>query len=267
NAHQNSGAGFELFRSQAEGCAAYDNMDGFLLTGSSVRNSVATQNSRDGVRTTNVAETSSVTETESQFNGQRGIFAVAPGLAAVERCRVLDNGLEGVLLQSDGCRVVDSVVQGNGGDGIEVADGDGFVIRGCQIQGNGGRGILAGGFHGLVERCSISGNTDLGIFLTGTGAMYSRSALIENTVHGNTGGIRVDARYCRIDGNFVGNNAGLELNIGGSGNLVARNVYRGNMADPMQGVSIAGGNQAAFDVTGSIGTVGAWVNLGWATVD
>ncbi|TFG89001.1 MAG: right-handed parallel beta-helix repeat-containing protein [Hyphomicrobiales bacterium] len=86
-----------------------------------------------------------------------------PSGGVVQRCRFTDNGSAGATDVSN-CLLIDSIVANNGSHGVLV-NNHGMTILNCIIDGNTGDGvnITVGGQRVAVERCRITSSGGYGI--------------------------------------------------------------------------------------------------------
>lgn len=167
-----------------------------------------------------------VTDCVANSNSAHGIRFVAMTYGEIRGCETRLNGDRGILFESGTCsycRVVDNIVVGNTGSGLEYSPTSGTsygtVIANNVVESNGGNGIAAGT---NTQFTSITGNTST---LNGTTTAHQgiitngeRQSIVGNTVRSNTGqGIDIGyASGCVISGNVIELNGAEGINIEGA---------------------------------------------------
>lgn len=118
----------------------------------------------------------------------RGIHVAAASVNNWIRGNVLaGNEGDGLLVQSDGNRIVDNLVVAGSQDGIRV-DAARNALRGNQVRGNAGEGIRVAGSFNLLDANLCEDNGSWGIWFDAAGANVYRDNMLRGNTLGAVGG-------------------------------------------------------------------------------
>lgn len=211
--------------------------------------------------------------------GQAGLDLFVAAESSVSCVTAFQNTGDGIVIGVN-AHVSDCGAFKNSGDGIVV--GDNSTITDCKCGDNDGRGIVAGSGSKVLE-CLVRRSGLIGHFSGIEAGLYStvrNCVVLENGKHGihvthkshvegnsvanhaTGGGIYVEGRNNRIEGNSVSDNLmGIELNpTQATGNLVIRNVASGN-TNNLPEVSNNAFGPIVPAGQGTISTVSPWANF------
>ena len=130
-----------------------------------------------------------------------GFATVDTKYVTIEEMRLIGNGGNGIHGACGRCRVLRSIVSGNGGLGIDLAytvDG-GSMIRENQISDNNQYGIRVVGHHLVLDNLAV-GNGDVGLVVWAGLATFGNNAFFGN--NGGTGnaqtqgGVEISTNLC-----------------------------------------------------------------------
>ena len=190
----------------------------------------------------------------SEFNGGSGIYLNA-SLNNIITGVVADlNSGGGIYLgsASNNNTITNNKTQGNGNDGIGIADSEYNLISGNTIEGNTGDGIeVYSSYNNTISGNLIQNNTNNGINLTSNGGwntvtgntiksnntnIVAAGGSNNNTISGNTlttsgvNGIYLSSNYNNITGNSIhdsngsGENNGIFLEVGDYNSIVSNTI-------------------------------------------
>lgn len=116
-----------------------------------------------------------------RWSGARGM--TLERAASVARCTILENGATGIDLFGfrESLHLTDSVIEGNGGAGVQAATG---LIASNQIRDNGGAGVSVFGGGAVLLRDNLIESNDLAGLSVGSGSdqsvAYGDNVISEN---------------------------------------------------------------------------------------
>lgn len=159
------------------------------------------------------------------------------------------NTYRGVSLFGDNHQVINNLISGNGGDGIEIEDSDGAIIQGNIIGLNAnGNAPLPNGANGIQTFYVIGGLTNA---LIGGTQPSQRNIISANEM----AGIRVFNGNVTIQGNYIGTDITGMIDLGNQEHGV--NLYG---LESIESVLIGGAEPGAANVISGNGLDGIYAN-------
>jgi cysteine-rich repeat protein len=179
-----------------------------------------------------------------------GWWGAAGGKTKIQDSQVLNNGMS---MASPGvyalrtCRLINSLVQGNNGGGIDAATavpGSAVTLIDSQVLNNTGVGVEAGAILKL-KRATVSGNTGRGT------ESDDKTTLIDSTVSNNgLAGVYAIGQVKSVRSTITGNQRGIHVKGQAGGKItVVGSTIQGNTRDGVYGED--GFEDVAITVTSS----------------